>query len=238
MEIIPAIDLRNGKCVRLYQGDYDMETVFSEDPVTTALEWQSQGATRLHIVDLDGAAAGEPRNLDIISKIANAVLIPVQVGGGIRSLDTIKKLFKLGIDRAILGTAAAEEPQLVKEACRLYGQSIIVSIDARDGKLATHGWRQETELGAVDFARSMADLGVRRFIHTDISRDGTLTEPNLSAIFELVDATKFRVIASGGISSLIHIRVLKKLGLEGVIIGKALYTGDIKIKSALEIGAR
>ncbi len=237
MEIIPAIDLKGGKCVRLYQGDYAMETVFSDDPVTTALEWQSQGATRLHIVDLDGAAAGEPRHLDTISEIAAAVLIPVQVGGGIRSLDDIKKLFQQGVDRAILGTVAAEEPQLVKETCRLYGESIIVSIDAREGKLATHGWNQATELGVVDFARSMAALGVRRFIHTDIGRDGTLTEPNFSAIFELVDAIKYRVIASGGISSLVHIKILKKLGLEGVIVGKALYTGAIKLKHALEIGA-
>ncbi len=234
MEIIPAIDLRDGKCVRLYQGDYGMETVFSHDPVGTAMKWQSLGATRLHIVDLDGAASGNLQNLDIIAEIASAVLIPTQVGGGIREIKTIEKLFKNGVDRVILGTSAVEDPEMVKEACRRFNQSVIVGIDAREGKVATHGWQQETELGAVEFAQSMVKLGVRYFIYTDISRDGTLTEPNFSAIFELIDSTRFPVIASGGISSLIHLKVLNKLGAAGAIIGKALYTGDINLKQALD----
>ena len=235
MEIIPAVDLRNGKCVRLYQGDYDMETVFSDEPLEMALKWQSLGATRLHIVDLDAAASGELRNLKTVTQIASALLIPVQVGGGIRQLETIERMFKLGVDRVVLGTAAVENRELVREACRRFGQSVIISIDTREGSLAIHGWRQETELKAIEFARSMVKLGAKRFIYTDIGRDGTLTEPNFSAIFEMVDDTRFPVIASGGISSLIHLRVLKKLGVEGAIIGKALYTGDINLKQALDV---
>lgn len=234
MDIIPAVDIRDGRCVRLYQGDYGMETVFSDDPVAMAMEWQSLGATRLHIVDLDGAATGKLENLNIITGINNTLWIPVQVGGGIRHLETIEKLLEIGADRVILGTAAVENPNLVQEACRRFSQSIIIGIDAREGKLATHGWQQETELKALDFAHSMVELGVRRFIYTDINRDGTLTEPNFSAIFELVDAIRFPVIASGGISSIIHLKVLNKLGVEGAIIGKALYTGDINLKQALD----
>ncbi len=233
MEIIPAIDIRNGNCVRLYQGDYGIETIFSDDPVEMALEWQSLGAMRLHIVDLDGAASGELCNLRLITEIANAVLIPVQVGGGIRQMGTIEELLKVGVDRVILGTAAVEDTELVKEACHRFGQSIIVSLDAREGYLATHGWLKETELKVVEFVRSMAKLRVRRFIYTDINRDGTLTEPNFSAIFELVDATRCPVVASGGISSLVHLKVLKKLGVAGAIIGKALYTKEINLKQAL-----
>ena len=233
MEIIPAIDIKDGRCVRLYQGDYSMETVYSDDPVEMALRWQSLGATRLHIVDLDGADSGEPRNLNIINRINDTVWIPLQVGGGIRRMGTIEKLLKVGIDRVILGTAAVEDPELVKEACRRFGKSVIIGIDAREGRVAIHGWKQETELNAVEVAMSMAKLGAKRFIYTDISRDGTLTEPNFIATFELVDAIRFPVIASGGVSSLVHLRVLNKLGVEGAIVGKALYTGDINLKQAI-----
>ena len=227
------MDIRGGKCVRLYQGDYEQETVFSDDPLEVALEWQSLGAPRLHIVDLDGAAGGEPANLDIIRAIAEATLVPVQVGGGIRRLETIELLLKAGAERIILGTAAVEDPHLVKEACRQFRESVIVSIDASNGYLATHGWRQETELKAVEFAREMTQQGARRFIYTDIGRDGTLTEPNFTAIFELVTAIKLPIIAAGGISSLGQLKVLEKLGVEGAILGRALYTGDINLKQAL-----
>lgn len=201
-----------------------------------ALEWQSLGAPRLHIVDLDGARSGRPENLEIVIEIASALLIPTQLGGGIRSLETIEKMLKEGIERVILGTAAVEEPGLVEKACQKFGQSIIVAIDAREGYLSTHGWRQETKVKAIEFARSMVKLGVRRFIYTDISRDGTLTEPNFSAIAELINEVKVPVIAAGGISSLNHLKMLKSLGAEGAIIGRALYTGDIDLKQALAIG--
>jgi len=191
------------------------------------------GAPRLHIVDLDGAARGELCNLGIITQIASAVLVPTQLGGGIRRLETVEQLLKAGIERVILGTAAVEDPKLIEEACRNFSESIIVSIDAREGHVAIRGWRQDTELEAVEFTKSMVQLGVKRFIYTDINRDGTLTEPNFTAIFELVNAIGAPVIAAGGISSLTHLKILKQLGVEGAIIGKALYTGDINLKQAL-----
>jgi phosphoribosylformimino-5-aminoimidazole carboxamide ribotide isomerase len=191
------------------------------------------GAPRVHAVDLDGAVTGELRNLDIITEIANALLIPTQTGGGIRRLDTIEQLLKAGIDRVILGTAAVEDPTLVKEACRNFSESIIVGIDTWEGRIAIHGWQQRTELKALDLARSMVELGVKRFIYTDISRDGTLTEPNLTAIAELVNTIRLPILAAGGISSLTHLALLERLGVEGAIVGKALYTGNINLKEAL-----
>jgi phosphoribosylformimino-5-aminoimidazole carboxamide ribotide isomerase len=182
---------------------------------------------------LDGAATGELYNLDIIKELASAVLIPIQVGGGIRQLETVEQLLKIGIERVILGTAAVEAPKLVEEACRKFSESIIVGVDAREGYLAIHGWRQETGLKTIEFAQSIVQRGVKRFIYTDISRDGTLTEPNFATIFELVTAIKLPVIAAGGISSLSQLKVLKQLGVEGAIVGKALYTGDINLKQAL-----
>lgn len=210
-----------------------METVFSDDPLDQALKWQSLGASRLHIVDLDGAATGEIKNLDIIRGIAAGLLIPTQLGGGIRDLATIGEVLKAGVERVILSTAAVENPDLVREACRLYRESVIVSIDARAGNIAIHGWRTGTEINTLDFARSMVKLGVRRFIHTDIARDGTLTEPDFAAISGLVDAVRVPVIAAGGISTLNHLKTLQKLGVEGAIVGKAIYTGDIDLKKAL-----
>lgn len=207
--------------------------MFSDDPVDTALRWQSMGAPRLHIVDLDGAAAGEPCNLDIIKEIASVALIPTQLGGGIRQLKTIEQVLKAGVERVVLGTAAVEDHKLVEEACRSFSESIIVGVDAWEGQVAVRGWRQQTELKATEFTESMVQLGVKRFIYTDISRDGTLTEPNFAAIFEMVNAVKSPVIAAGGISSLSHLKMLKQLGVEGAIVGKALYTGNINLKQAL-----
>lgn len=207
--------------------------MFSDDPIDVALRWQSSGAPRLHIVDLDGAATGELCNLDIIKQIAGAALIPTQVGGGIRQLETVEHLLKAGIDRVILSTVAVENPKVIEEACRRFSESIIVSIDAREGYIATHGWQEQTELKTIEFTKSMVELGVTRFIYTDISRDGTLTEPNFTAIAELVDTIRLPIIAAGGISSLIHLKMLKQLGVEAAIIGKALYTGDIDLKQAL-----
>jgi phosphoribosylformimino-5-aminoimidazole carboxamide ribotide isomerase len=197
------------------------------------LKWQSMGIPRIHIVDLDGAAQGELGNMEIIRNIAQVLLVPSQLGGGMRDLETIRKVLQMGIERVILGTAAVENPELVKEACRNFNDYIIVSIDARDGKVATHGWQKETSRETVEFAQYLMKLGVRRFIYTDIIRDGTLTEPNFTAISELIHATKMPVIAAGGISSILHLKMLKQLGVEGAIIGKALYTGDINLKEAL-----
>jgi len=191
------------------------------------------GAPRVHIVDLDGAVSGELCNLDIITEIAGALLVPTQVGGGIRHLNTVEKLLRAGLERIILGTSAVKDPTLVKEACRNFSESIIVGLDTREGHIAIHGWRQKTELRAIEFAKAMVELGVKRFIYTDINRDGTLTEPNFTAITELVNTIRLPIIAAGGISSLNHLRMLGQLGVEGAIVGKALYTGDINLKQAL-----
>ncbi|MFC2011615.1 1-(5-phosphoribosyl)-5-[(5-phosphoribosylamino)methylideneamino]imidazole-4-carboxamide isomerase [Chloroflexota bacterium] len=234
MEVIPAVDIKGGRCVRLFQGKYEEETVYADDPVQVALRWQSLGAPRLHIVDLDGAAQGEPGNMDIIQVLARGMIIPTQLGGGIRNLKTVEQLLKAGIEQVVLGTAAVEDPELVKEACRKYADSIIVGIDTREGLVAVRGWLQETRLTGVEFAKSMVKLGVKRFIYTDINRDGTLTEPNFTAIAEMIDKVRKPIIAAGGISSLLHLKMLKQLGAEGAIIGKALYTGDINLKQALD----
>ena len=233
MEVIPSIDLKGGRCVRLYQGDYKRETVFSDDPVGTARQWESLGAPRLHLIDLDGAAKGEPCHLKAISEIAGALKIPVQVGGGIRQIEVIRRLLKKGVQRVILGTVAVENPVLVKEACQQYGEAIIVGIDAREGYVATQGWQKKTTITALALIQQMITLGARRFIYTDILRDGTLTQPNFEAIAELVKETSLPIIASGGVTSISHLRKLNQLGVEGAIIGRALYTGDIKLEEAL-----
>jgi len=233
MDIIPAIDLKAGKCVRLYQGDYNQETVYSEDPVAVAKKWKSIGARKLHLVDLDGAAAGEPKNLSIIAAIVKQGGLPVQLGGGIRTLESVEKILESGVQRVILGTAAIEQPELVNELCHRFKEAIIIGIDARDGYVATRGWKKETEVLAVHLARDMVSRGIRRILYTDIKRDGTLTEPNYQAIGELRDAIAIPIIAAGGISAIDHLEKLKSLGVEGAIIGKALYTGNIDLKKAL-----
>ena len=235
MEVIPAVDIKDGKCVRLYQGDYNQETVFSEDPVAVALSWRAQGAGRLHVVDLDGAASGKPRNIAVVEAIVKQVGLPVQLGGGIRDEATVEKLLDIGINRVILGTAAVEDLGLVKALCKKYGEAIVVGIDARDGSVATHGWRKGTEVSALALGQRVVATGVRRLIYTDIKRDGTLTEPGFEAIGEMVKGVNLPVIAAGGISALSHLRKLKELGVEGAIVGKALYTGDINLREALDL---
>ena len=233
MEVIPAIDLKDEKCVRLYQGDYSRETVFSQDPIEVARRWQQLGARRLHVVDLDGAAQGQLCHASLIEEMVRSVEIPLQLGGGIRRLETVEQVLELGVERAILGTVAIEDPDLIRKACEKFGERIIVSIDARNGYVATHGWRQKTRVTAIALAQSMAALGVRRFIYTDITRDGTLTEPSFRAIARLVGKTNLPIIASGGISSMEHLRKLARLGVEGAIVGRALYTGDIDLREAI-----
>lgn len=244
MEVIPSIDLRGGRCVRLYQGDYGRETVFSDDPESVAKKWDLPGIARLHVVDLDGAARGEPCHLPIIKGIVKAVTIPVQVGGGIRNMDAIERLLEAGVQRVILGTAAVEDPDLVKKACRRFGESIVVGVDARSrdgdaeirgisGHVAVSGWQNPTAKLALDMIDEMAGYGVKRFIYTDIRRDGTLTQPNFAAVEELTNATSLPIIASGGVASIDHLKKLRELRVEGAIIGRALYTGDINLEEAL-----
>jgi phosphoribosylformimino-5-aminoimidazole carboxamide ribotide isomerase len=235
MEIIPAIDLKNGKCVRLYQGDYSKETVFSEDPVATALKWQQKGARWLHLVDLDGAASGEVRNASAIESIVKQTQLSVELGGGIRREDVVEQLFKLGLKRVILGTAAVEQPELTRHIIKRFGDGIVVGIDSRDSYVTTHGWRQMSHMTALELSREMAAIGARRIIYTDVKRDGTLTEPNFEATADLVRSLSIPVIASGGIATIDHIRKLVALGVEGAIVGRALYTGDIDLAEALAV---
>ncbi len=233
MEIIPAIDIRGGKCVRLYQGDYSKQTVFDENPTAVALRWKSQGARWLHIVDLDGAAIGEPRNIAVVEEIIRASSLAVELGGGIRREDIAEELLQKGVSRVILGTMAIEKPELVGRLCQRLGEAIIVGLDARDGKIAIHGWQKDTVVDVLQLSKEMVELGVRRFIYTDIRRDGTLTESNFDAVERLIARVNVPIIASGGISKLWHLQRLKELGVEGAIIGKALYTGDIDLQEAL-----
>lgn len=234
MEIIPAIDLRGGNCVRLYQGDYAQETVFSANPLAVAERWQAEGAQRLHIVDLDGAHSGNPANLAAITAITRRLHIPVQVGGGIRSVDTAAALLDAGAARIVVGTAAVANPDLVAGLCQRFGgERVVVALDARDGLVAIRGWTETSAITATELARRMANLGVLRLLYTDISRDGTLEEPNYDATAALVRDSGLRVLAAGGVGAATHIAQLARTGAEAAIIGRALYTGDITLAAAL-----
>lgn len=236
MEVIPAIDLLGGNCVRLYQGDYDQSEIFGKDPIAMAKQWQDQGATRLHLVDLDGAKDGEPVNLPVIAKIVEALTIPVQVGGGLRDRNRVSQLLGLGVRSAILGTIAVENPELVGELCNEFPGQIIVGIDARNGKVATKGWLETSEVEAVELAERMAKLGAAAIIYTDIHRDGTMQGPNLDALRELAEKITIPVIASGGVSSvtdLLSLLSLESIGVTGAIVGRAIYTGDVLLKEAI-----
>ena len=236
MEVIPAIDLLDGRCVRLYQGDYAQSQVFDENPVAVARQWADQGATRLHLVDLDGAKAGHPVNQAAIEAIVRAVEIPVQVGGGLRDRQSAADLLALGVQRVILGTVAVEQPDLVAQLCQEFPDRIIVGIDARNGKVATRGWLETSEVEAVTLAQQMAQQGAAAIIYTDIHRDGTLQGANLEALRELATAISIPVIASGGVSSvsdLMQLLGLEAIGVTGAIVGRALYTGAVSLKEAI-----
>lgn len=236
MDVIPAIDLREGRCVRLYQGDYDREEVYGTDPVAVALRWQQEGASLLHVVDLDGAASGEPANMAAIRAITAAASIPVEVGGGIRDLETADALAETGVTRLVLGTSAVEDPDFVLAALARFGPGMVaVSVDARDGWAALRGWKQPSRLRALDLMRQMSDLGVQCLEYTDISRDGTLTEPNFEAVTEAVSNVSTPIIAAGGIASLRHLERLAGLGVSGAIVGKALYTGAVGLPEAIRL---
>lgn len=240
MIIFPAIDIRGGKCVRLFKGDFARETVFSDRPEEMAAKWEAQGGRFLHLVDLDGALAGKSINLDVVKKIVVTVHIPVELGGGIRTMENIAEVLALGVQRVILGSVAVKNPALVQESCQQYGDRIVVGIDARDGIVAVDGWGVSGDVEAVALAKKMAAAGVRRIIYTDISRDGTLAGVNVEATARLARESGVRVIASGGVSSLDDIRALlpyEKDGIEGVITGKAIYTGSLDLQAAAALAA-
>ena len=236
MKIIPAIDLMNGKCVRLNQGDYNEVTKFNSDPVKQAQIWENQGAERLHLVDLDGAKAGEPINDQTIKKIKKSISIPIQLGGGIRNVDRVKELFDIGIDIIILGTIAVENPELVKVLSQEYPKRIAVGIDSKKGMVATRGWIKQSKITSLELAKRLNDLELAAIISTDISTDGTLRGPNVQALREIAEISINPVIASGGIGSiadLISISDLENEGIEAIIVGRALYDGSISLKEAL-----
>ena len=238
MLIIPAIDLKDGRCVRLKQGDFSRSTVYSSDPVDVALRWQNAGAGRIHIVDLDGSLAGSPRNREEIKRIAGSVKVPIELGGGIRDLAAIESYLTAGIRFAILGSAALNNPELVKNACAEFPGRIIIGIDARDGMVAVEGWTVKTSIEAVELARSFEQFDLDSIIYTDINRDGMETGVNVEATRKLAESVKVPVIASGGVASLQDIRELKRVeqsGIMGVIIGKALYTGAIVLEEAIRV---
>ncbi|HEY9742081.1 MAG TPA: 1-(5-phosphoribosyl)-5-[(5-phosphoribosylamino)methylideneamino]imidazole-4-carboxamide isomerase [Coleofasciculaceae cyanobacterium] len=237
MDVIPAIDLLEGRCVRLYQGDYGRSQVYNDNPTEVARQWVEQGATRLHVVDLDGAKAGKPVNTKAIEAIVQAVPVPVQVGGGLRDRDGVAQMINIGVQQVILGTAAVEDHPLVERLCEEFPGKIVVGIDARNGWVATHGWLETSEVAATELAQQMAELGVAAIIYTDIHRDGTLIGPNLDALRELAGSVSIPVIASGGVSSitdLLSLLALEPLGVRSVIVGRALYTGDVSLKEAVQ----
>ncbi len=238
MVIFPAIDIRGGKCVRLFKGDFAQETVFGDKPEEMAAKWQAQGGKFLHLVDLDGALAGKSQNLDTIKKIIAAVDIPVELGGGIRTMENIDEVLTLGVRRVILGSVAVKNPELVKEACKKYGDRIVVGIDAKDGIVAVDGWGVSGNVDAVELAKKMAEAGVKTIIYTDISRDGTLSGVNVEATARLARESGINVVASGGVSDLEDIKALlpyEEDGIEGVIVGKSIYTGSLDLKEAIAL---
>lgn len=240
MTIFPAIDLRGGKCVRLFQGDFGQETVFSNRPADVARKWQEQGAEFLHLVDLDGARSGHSENLATVQDILAAVTIPVELGGGIRTMENIDAVLALGVRRVILGSVAVRDPKLVADACAKYGDRIVVGIDAKDGIVAVDGWGISGDIEVITLAKRMKESGVRTIIYTDISRDGTLSGVNVKATAELARESGVRIVASGGVRDARDIKALKPYerdGIEGVIVGKSIYTGSLSLPEALAIAA-
>lgn len=241
MLILPAVDIRAGNCVMLKQGKIEDETVYSKDPAFMAKHWQMKGAKRVHVVDLDGAFQGMPKNFEIIKKIRAAVDVPLQVGGGVRNMKTIDALFDAGVNYVIVGTLAIYNPVILREALAKYGEKIIVAIDARDNKVAIGGWKDTTSIDAVELTAKMSEMGVQEIIYTDIGKDGMLQGPNLEGLKKIASAGKMRVIASGGVTNLddiTHLKALEPMGVSGIIVGKALYTEDMKIEEAIRIAEK
>lgn len=236
MTIYPAIDIIDGKCVRLVQGDYSQKTTFSDSPLDVAKKWRLMGGEFIHLVDLDGAKSGDTPNFELVTRIAKALDIPVEIGGGIRNMETVDKYLQNGVFRVIIGTAAVKNPEFVREAVEKYDDRIVVGIDAKDGMAAISGWEDVSEAPALELAKRMRDYGVKSIIYTDIATDGMLGGPNIEAMREMKNNVDVEIIASGGVSSIDDVRKLKETGVEGAIIGKALYTGDIDLKLAIEEG--
>ena len=234
MDIIPAIDLREGRVVRLYQGDFDRQKVYSDDPAEVARKWEMDGATRIHVVDLDGAREGKPINTDAVSSILSNVRIPIQVGGGIRTLETAKEFAQQGVDRIVFGTVAVKNPELIGEACQALGADFVtVGVDAKDGRVAVNGWEQKEKIDSIALMKSMMTLGVNRFIYTDISLDGTLSGVNVTSVGNLMEEVGASIISSGGVGSMEDLDLLNRLGVEGVILGTSLYEGKINLSDAV-----
>ena len=238
MVIFPAIDIRGGKCVRLFKGDFAQETVCSDKPEEMAAKWEAQGGKFLHLVDLDGALAGKSVNLDVVKTIVDTVRIPVELGGGIRTMENIDEVLSLGVQRVILGSVAVKNPALVKEACQKYGDRVVVGIDAKDGIVAVDGWGVSGDVEVTVLAKEMAKAGVKTIIYTDISRDGTLSGVNVEATARLARESGVKIVASGGVKSLDDIEALlpyEKDGIEGVIVGKSIYTGSLDLQEAIAL---
>lgn len=233
MRIYPAIDIIDGACVRLVQGDYSQKTKFADDPCEIAMRWQNEGGEFIHIVDLDGARNGEMSNFDLIVRIADKLNIPIEVGGGVRNMDCVEKYLDNGVNRVIIGTSALSNPDFVKEAVSKYGERIVVGIDAKDGMVAVNGWEEVSTTSAIDLAKQMEKIGVKTIIYTDIATDGMLKGPNVQAMKEMTEAVSIDVVASGGVSSVDDIARLKDTGVEGAIVGKALYTDALCLKDAI-----
>lgn len=237
MNIIPAIDLLGGKAVRLLKGDYDKVTVYSDDPAAVAESFERAGAKYLHVVDLDGAKDGTTANFETIKEIIKRTNLSVEVGGGIRALDRVKKYIDIGVDRVIIGTAAVTDPEFLNEAVELYGEKVVVGVDIKDGFVAIKGWLEISELSCKEFCKNLEDLGVKTIICTDISKDGMMSGTNRELYRELYDEFNINIIASGGVSSMEDIAVLSNMGLFGAIVGKAIYTGAIDLSEAISLAA-
>lgn len=234
MRIYPAIDIKDGKCVRLLKGDFNEVTVYGDNPADMAVKWEDQGGEFIHVVDLDGAVKGHGVNADVIKEICKRVSVPVQTGGGIRTMEDIEAKLACGISRVIIGTKAVSDAEFVKKAVEKYGDKIVIGIDAKDGMVAVEGWEKVSEFKAVDFAKKMAEIGVKTIVYTDIATDGTLAGPNIEAMKEMVENVDVDIIASGGVGNTEHIKSLVPTGVEGVIVGRAIYTGDVDLKTAIE----
>ena len=233
MRIYPAIDIKDGKCVRLLQGRFSDVTVYGDSPADMAQKWESLGGEFIHVVDLDGALKGAGVNADCIREICARVSVPVQTGGGIRTMEDIESRLNIGVNRVIIGTKAVSDSEFVKKAVDKYGEKIVIGIDAKDGRVAIEGWEKTSDFTAVEFAKKMVALGVQTIVYTDIATDGTLSGPNVAAMREMAAAVNADIIASGGVGSLDDILSLKDTGVEGVIVGKALYTGHIDLAEAV-----